>query len=62
MPTVQEMAQAHLSNVQKAIMELENQKIQVQQEIDKLKDYLEEGSQTITASNKTESTDGGTIK
>jgi len=43
MPSVNEMAQAHLGNVQKAILDLEQQKVQIDEEIAKLKSYLQEG-------------------
>jgi hypothetical protein len=50
MPTVEEMAQAHLGNVQKAIGELEAQKRQIEEEINKLSAYLNEGSLVLTNS------------
>jgi len=50
MPTVEEMAQAHLGNVQKAIGELEAQKKQIEEEINKLVAYLNEGSSVLTNS------------
>ena len=43
MPTIFEMAQAHLSNVQKAMTDLQAQKNNVEQEIAKLTAYFEEG-------------------
>lgn len=49
MPTVEEMAQAHLNNVQKAILDLENQKKQLEEEIAKLAQYLQEGYTTINS-------------
>ena len=47
MPTVKEMAQAHLSNVSKAIEELVVQKENIEQEIAKLTSYLNEGSEEV---------------
>jgi hypothetical protein len=47
MPTVKEMAEAHLGNVQKAIAELEQQKLNIDNEILKLKEYFEIGKQTL---------------
>lgn len=43
MPTIFEMAHAHLSNIQKAITDLQSQKNNVEQEIAKLTSYFEEG-------------------
>ena len=37
------MAKAHLNSVQKAIVELDNQKSNVEQEIQKLSEYLSNG-------------------
>lgn len=48
MPSVTEMAQAHLGNVQKAILDLEQQKVQIDEEIAKLKSYLEEGYKELS--------------
>ena len=54
MPTVEEMAQSHLNNVQKAIVDLENQKKQIEEEILKLSSYLQEGYETIKKGNSNE--------
>jgi len=48
MPTVKEMAESHLGNVQKAITDLEAQKKQINEEITKLQSYLAEGVQTLS--------------
>tara|TARA_R100000152_G_C6775833_1_gene204520 strand:- start:1494 stop:1709 length:216 start_codon:yes stop_codon:yes gene_type:complete len=45
--SVEEMAQAHLETVQKAIVELQNQKQAIDNEILKLTDYLEKGHALI---------------
>lgn len=37
------MAEAHLTNVQKAIMDLQNQRSKIDEEIRKLSDYLQNG-------------------
>jgi len=47
MPTLKDMAQAHLSNVAKAIEELIMQKQNVEEEIKKLTSYLDEGREEI---------------
>ena len=43
MASVQDMAQAHLQNVQKQIEELENRKVQIDADIATLRSYLEQG-------------------
>jgi hypothetical protein len=43
MASVQDMAQAHLQNVQQQIGELENKKVQIDADIATLKSYLEQG-------------------
>lgn len=43
MATLKEMAEAHLSNVQKAILDLQSQRDKIDEEIKKLSDYLQEG-------------------
>lgn len=52
MPSMVEMVEAHLMNVQREIQALEERKVAIDAEIDKLKDYLEEGSATLTESQK----------
>lgn len=47
MPTLQDMANAHLSNVQKAIVDLESQKRNIEEEINKLTVYLNEGVEEL---------------
>lgn len=47
MQAVVDMAKAHLQNVASKIQELENQKNILQNEIDKLKEYLTNGSNII---------------
>ena len=49
MPSVLEMAEAHLLNVQREIATLEQRKVEIDQEIEKLKSYLEEGVQQLQA-------------
>ena len=51
MPSIKEMAQAHLSNVQKAIEDLVRQKENIEKEIEKLTSYLNEGSLEISKVN-----------
>jgi len=48
MPSIKEMAQAHLGNVQKAIQELVMQKENIEKEIEKLTSYLNEGSEEVS--------------
>jgi peptidoglycan hydrolase CwlO-like protein len=43
MVSLQEMAEAHLTNVQKAIIDLQNQRSKIDEEIRKLSDYLQNG-------------------
>lgn len=43
MVSLHEMAEAHLTNVQKAIMDLQNQRNKVDEEIKRLTDYLQSG-------------------
>jgi prefoldin subunit 5 len=45
--SVEEMAQAHLTTIQKAIDELNNQKQTIENEILRLTDYLEQGHALI---------------
>ena len=47
MANVIEMAEAHLLNVQREIATLEQKKIEIDQEVVKLKSYLEEGVQEL---------------
>jgi len=45
--SVEEMAQAHLESIKKAIVELQNQKQAIEQEILRLTDYLGQGEALI---------------
>ena len=54
MPSVKEMAQAHLGNVQKAIADLEAQKAQLDDEINKLTAYLNEGVNVLNSNDSNE--------
>jgi hypothetical protein len=47
MPSVKEMAEAYLGNVQKAILDLEQQKANIDDEIKKLESYLQQGVATL---------------
>lgn len=47
MQTVLEMAKAHMVNVNKAINDLQNQKQDIEEQIVKLTQYLEECNRTI---------------
>ena len=52
MPSVTEMAEAHLGNVQKAILDLEQQKVNIEDEIKKLQSYLQQGVLTLNPEEK----------
>ena len=54
MPSMAEMVEAHLMNVQREIQTLEERKVAIDAEIDKLKGYLQEGSATLTESKSTQ--------
>lgn len=45
---ITDMVKAHLENVKSLISDLENQKINIQKEIDKLQTYLEKGTSELT--------------
>ena len=58
MVEVREMAEAHLKNVQQQLAELQNQKVRIEADIEKLGDYLQQGvaelnseKQEVTISN-----------
>jgi hypothetical protein len=42
-----EMAEAHLLNVQREIANLEQRKVEIDSEVEKLKSYLQEGVQEL---------------
>ena len=50
MPTMAEMVEAHLLNVQREIGNLQQKKVAIDQEIEKLSQYLEEGGETLKSS------------
>lgn len=50
MSTITQMAEAHLQTVQKAISDLNNQKSAIDQEINKLTDYLHKGIEELNKS------------
>lgn len=54
MPSMAEMVEAHLMNVQREIATLEERKGAIDVDIERLKDYLSEGSTTLTESNSTQ--------
>lgn len=47
MVSLQEMAEAHLTNVQKAIIDLQNQRSKIDEEIKRLTDYLQGGIEVL---------------
>jgi len=54
MPSMAEMVEAHLLNVQREIQTLEERKVVIDTEIDKLKNYLAEGQVTLRQVNNTQ--------
>ena len=50
MPTMAEMVEAHLTNVQREINTLQERKSQIDAEISKLEQYLKEGVETLKSS------------
>jgi hypothetical protein len=50
MPTMAEMVEAHLSNVQREISNLQDRKAAIDAEVSKLEKYLVEGSTTLKES------------
>jgi uncharacterized protein YaaN involved in tellurite resistance len=55
MASLKEMAEAHLLNVQREIQQLNERKATIDQEIERLSSYLEDGKQTLEESNQVES-------
>tara|TARA_Y100000385_G_scaffold277403_1_gene324308 strand:- start:1476 stop:1673 length:198 start_codon:yes stop_codon:yes gene_type:complete len=49
MTKIVEMAEAHLLNVQREIATLEQRKVEIDAEVEKLKSYLQEGVQELQA-------------
>ena len=52
MPTMVEMVEAHLANVQREINTLQERKVQIDAEINRLQSYLQEGAETLNEVNK----------
>lgn len=50
MPTMAEMVEAHLLNVQREINNLQQRKVAIDEEIEKLSKYLQEGGETLKSS------------
>jgi hypothetical protein len=48
MPSMAEMVEAHLMNVQREIQTLQERKVAIDAEIEKLKSYWTDGSATLT--------------
>ena len=53
--TLQEMAEAHLLNVNREIQQLTERKDTIDKEIARLSSYLQDGKQTLEESSKVES-------
>tara|TARA_B100002019_G_scaffold57223_1_gene49126 strand:+ start:600 stop:830 length:231 start_codon:yes stop_codon:yes gene_type:complete len=51
MPSMADMVQAHLTNVQREIQNLKDRKVAIDAEITKLEEYLKEGATTLEAEN-----------
>lgn len=49
MSTLHEMAEAHLTNVQKVILDLQNQRKKIEEEIARLSDYLQNGVEVLNS-------------
>ena len=49
MPSMAEMVEAHLLNVQREIQNLKDRKVAIDAEIAKLEEYLKEGATTLEA-------------
>ena len=54
MPSMAEMVEAHLLNVQREIQTLEERKVAIDSDIEKLKGYLSEGQVTLTEAKSTQ--------
>ncbi len=50
MPSMLEMVEAHLLNVQREIQTLQERKVAIDSEIEKLNSYLQEGKETLEQS------------
>ena len=55
MANIQEMAEAHLRNVQQQIQDLQGQKEQIDKDIQILSDYLQQGVAELESVNNVES-------
>ena len=55
MANIQEMAEAHLRNVQQQIQDLQGQKEQIDKDIQLLSDYLQQGVAELESVNNVES-------
>jgi|TARA_B100000519_G_scaffold197672_1_gene205849 hypothetical protein len=55
MANIQEMAEAHLRNVQQQIQDLQGQKEQIDKDIQMLSDYLQQGVAELESVNNVES-------
>ena len=62
MAKIQEMAEAHLRNVQQQIQDLEGQKEQIDKDIQMLSDYLQQGVAELESVNNVESGESLGIK
>lgn len=47
MPSMSEMVEAHLMNVQREISNLNERKVAIDKEIEKLQQYLQDGQKTL---------------
>ena len=52
MPTMAEMVEAHLTNVQREINTLQERKAQIDAEINRLETYLKDGAETLNTETK----------
>ena len=52
MPSMEEMVQAHLLNVEREIKTLEERKVSIDSEIERLQSYLTEGVETLNGTSE----------
>ena len=55
MPTMREMSEAHLINVEREIQSLQQRRVEIDAQLQQLESYLEEGKKTLLELPPTES-------
>ena len=61
MAAIKDMAEAHLRNVQQQISDLEQQKLRIDEDIQKLGVYLQQGVAELNSDESVDSSEGATI-